>query len=140
MVMGRGGLVERKTSRCTSIMTQSCFMDEEEMKIAYAPKEVDGIVLQPSEAELLTPKEKLENAVDVRTTEQFIAAGFDVNFVGPEGDLLASAASCAGGDAEEANADSEPLGAGADDKAVNDDEQKDPGDFAAAENEELVCR
>ena len=54
-------------------------MSEEEMKIEYAPKEVNGIVLRASEAESLKPAEKLERAVDVITPEEFIAAGFDVN-------------------------------------------------------------
>ncbi len=45
------------------------------------------MVLSASEAALLKSDEKLGSAVDVTSPEQFIAAGFDVNFVGPEGDF-----------------------------------------------------
>ena len=60
-------------------------MSEEEMKIEYAPKVSCGVVLGAGEAEGLRAEEKLAKALDeVATTEEFIAAGFDVNFVGPE--------------------------------------------------------
>ena len=65
---------------------------EEELKIAFAPKEVDGRLLQAGEADLLTKEQKLSSAVDVVDAQHFIAAGFDVNFVGPEDVLPPGAA------------------------------------------------
>ena len=65
---------------------------EEELKIPFAPKEVDGRLLQAGEADLLTKEQKLSSAVDVVDAQHFIAAGFDVNFVGPEDVLLAGVA------------------------------------------------
>ena len=55
-------------------------MKEHELKIAFAPKEVDGKLLQASEAEVLTEKQKLLSAVDVVDPQDFMEAGFDVNF------------------------------------------------------------
>ena len=52
------------------------------------PKEVGGVVLKPAEVEKLDIKDRLCSAVDVSTPQQYIAAGFDVNFVGPQ-DLAA---------------------------------------------------
>ena len=65
---------------------------EEELKIAFAPKEVDGRLLQVGEADLLSEEQKLSSAVDVVDAQHFIAAGFDVNFVGPEDVLPPGAA------------------------------------------------
>ena len=59
-------------------------MTEEEMKREYAPKEVDGVVLGADEVAALDGAAREAAAVDVTTPEHFIAAGFDVNFVGPE--------------------------------------------------------
>ena len=76
-------------------------MDEAELKEQYAPKEVGGVVLHARDAEALTPKEKQARAVDVTRPEHFIAAGFDVNFVGPDEELLVKPAATGCGDAEE---------------------------------------
>ena len=65
---------------------------EEELKIASAPKEVDGRLLQVGEADLLTKEQKLSSAVDVLDAQHFSAAGFDVNLVGREDVLPPSAA------------------------------------------------
>ena len=62
-------------------------MSEGEMKVEYAPKEVEGVLLPRAEADGLGEVEKLRRAVDVTTPAHFIAAGFDVNFVGPEEDI-----------------------------------------------------
>ena len=59
-------------------------MSEEEMKLEYAPKVFGDCVLSAEETAHLTPEEKLRQAMDeVVNPEEFIAAGFDVNFVGP---------------------------------------------------------
>ena len=77
-------------------------MSLEEMKMEYAPKEADGILLSRSEAEALKPEDKLRLAVNVTTPDHFIAAGFDVNPVGPDQDLhLAGAAGGAPGVGED---------------------------------------
>ena len=68
-------------------------MSEEEMKIEYAPKERDGVLLSGTEVDTLSATEKLAAAVDVETPEHFIAAGFDVNFVGPVTTILAGSGS-----------------------------------------------
>ena len=61
-------------------------MSEEEMKLEYAPKVVDGVVVGADEVGEMSVEEKLTKAVgEVGTTEEFMAAGFDVNFVGPDG-------------------------------------------------------
>ena len=61
-------------------------MSEEEMKLEYAPKVVDGVVVGADEVGEMSVEEKLRKAVgEVGTTEEFMAAGFDVNFVGPDG-------------------------------------------------------
>ena len=65
-------------------------LSEDDLKRDYAPKEIDGVVLGAREAAELPASEKLAAAVDVVTPEQFIKAGFDVTFVGPEGELLPS--------------------------------------------------
>ena len=63
-------------------------MDLNDMKRNYAPKENDeGKLLEAGEVELLSAEEKVRLAVDVTSTEHFMAAGFDVNFVGPVDDL-----------------------------------------------------
>jgi hypothetical protein len=74
-------------------------MSEEELRVEYAPKEVDGVVLRPGEAEALDPTEKLARAVDVTTPEHFVAAGFDVNFVGPEEEISSMRVGGGGGGA-----------------------------------------
>ena len=59
-------------------------------------------MLSRSEAEALKPEDKLRLAVDVTTPDHFIAAGFDVNPVGPDQDLhLAGAAGGAPGAGED---------------------------------------
>ena len=63
-------------------------MGEDELKLNFAPKEVGGVVLKPAEVEKLDLKDRLASAVDLSTPQQYIAAGFDVNFVGPQ-DLAA---------------------------------------------------
>lgn len=68
-------------------------MSEEEMNIEYAPKERDGVLLTGTEVGTLSATEKLAAAVDVETPEHFIAAGFDVNFVGPVTAILAGSGS-----------------------------------------------
>ena len=59
-------------------------MSEEELRLEYAPKEVDGVVLRPEDAATLDAVEQARRAVDVRTPEHFLAAGFDLTFTGPE--------------------------------------------------------
>ena len=55
------------------------------MKIEYAPKVIDGIVVGADEVGDMPVEERLAKAVgEVGETEEFIAAGFDVNFVGPD--------------------------------------------------------
>ena len=75
-------------------------MDVAELKEHYAPKEVGGVVLHPKDAMALTPTERQASAVDVTRPEHFIAAGFDVNFVGPDEELPLKPAGTGGGDAE----------------------------------------
>ena len=58
-------------------------MDEDELKLSFAPKEVGGVILKPDDVEKLEVKERIASAVDLRLPQQYIAAGFDVNFVGP---------------------------------------------------------
>ena len=58
-------------------------MDVDDLKIAYAPKEDAGVLLTRGDADALEASEKKAKAVDLTITEHFIAAGFDVNFVGP---------------------------------------------------------
>ena len=58
-------------------------MDEDELKLHFAPKERDGVVLKPEEVEQLKIKERIACAVDLTTPQQYMAAGFDVHFVGP---------------------------------------------------------
>ena len=41
-------------------------------------------MLKPAEVEKLDLKDRLASAVDLSTPQQYIAAGFDVNFVGPQ--------------------------------------------------------
>ena len=59
-------------------------MDADELKLNFAPKEVGGVVLKPDEVEKLDIKDRIASAVDLSTPQQYIAAGFDVNFVGPQ--------------------------------------------------------
>jgi len=89
-------------------------MDEAELKEQYAPKEVGGVVLEPRDAEALTPKEKLARAVDVTRPEHFIAAGFDVNFVGPEEELPLKSVRVGGGEAVEGSGEPGVGGSGED--------------------------
>ena len=63
-------------------------MDEDELKLNFAPKEVGGVVLKPAEVEQLEIKDRIACAVGVTTPQQCMAAGFDVHFVGPS-DLAA---------------------------------------------------
>jgi len=62
-------------------------MSEVDMKSQYAPKVSEGVVLGDAAAAALDQQQLVDKAVDVTEPEHFIAAGFDVNFVGPEGDL-----------------------------------------------------
>ena len=48
-------------------------MSEEELRLEYAPKEVDGVVLRPEDAATLDAVEQARRAVDVRTPEHFSA-------------------------------------------------------------------
>ena len=59
-------------------------MGEAELKLNFAPKEVGGVVLEPAEVEKFDLKDRLAKAVDLSTPQQYIAAGFDVNFVDPQ--------------------------------------------------------
>ena len=59
-------------------------MSEEEMKIEYAPAVYGETIMTAEQTAYLEPKDKLRKALDaVVSPEEFIAAGFDVNFVGP---------------------------------------------------------
>ena len=57
-------------------------MDEEELKLNFAPKVKDGLVLKPTEVEELDVSERIEHAVDMTMPQHFMAVGCDVNFVG----------------------------------------------------------
>ena len=61
---------------------------EAELKVRFAPKVSEGVVLSEADASKLTRSERSDMAVDVQQPDQFIAAGFDVNFVGPEDEVL----------------------------------------------------
>ena len=84
-------------------------MDEDELKLNFAPKEVGGVVLKPSEVEKLDIKDRIACAVDVTMPQQYMAAGFDVHFVGPS-DLAADEGA---GDAQGDGADDVDLDAAA---------------------------
>merc|ERR1712032_1238046 len=58
-------------------------MSEEEMRLEFAPLEVDGVGLEEGAAAALTKQERLARTVNAETPEQFIAAGFSVTPVGP---------------------------------------------------------
>ena len=58
--------------------------DAGEIYAAYAPKEVDGVVLSAEEAAALPREERVARAVDVKNVEHFVASGFDVRYVGPD--------------------------------------------------------
>ena len=66
-------------------------MDERELKLEYAPKERDGVLLEAAEVAVLSDEDKVQFGVDVTSTEHFVAAGFDVTFVGPEDELRGGA-------------------------------------------------
>ncbi len=85
--------------------------DAGQLRVLYAPmaSTSDGTALRPEEASELTREQALQQAVDVDALDRFIAAGFDVTFVGPDESLLpdTAGAACGGGDAVgEAGADS----------------------------------
>ena len=40
-------------------------LSEDKMKVAHAPKVVEGVMLSPSEAAALSPEKKLAHAVDI---------------------------------------------------------------------------
>ena len=62
-------------------------MDRDEILTEYAPKQREGVLLSETEVSNLSDGEKLKAAKSVVDTPQlFIAAGFDVNFVGPDAD------------------------------------------------------
>ena len=73
-------------------------MSEEEMKVMYAPKVSDGVILGDAEADALNSETALRQAVDVTEPEHFIAAGFDVNFVGPDAYVLPAGDGASGAD------------------------------------------
>ena len=50
-------------------------MDEEELKLNFAPKVKDGLVLKPTEVEELNVSERIAHAVDVTMPQHFMAAG-----------------------------------------------------------------
>ena len=59
-------------------------MSVDEMKLKYAPKVSEGELLPIEKSEGLSVEAQLQGAIEeVGTAEEFIAAGFDVNFVGP---------------------------------------------------------
>ena len=58
--------------------------DEDELKREFAPVEVDGIILSEVEKRNMGVEAQIEKAVDIDSVGGLIAAGFDVNFVGPE--------------------------------------------------------
>ena len=59
-----------------------------------------GVVLKPAEVEKLDIKDRLSSAVDLSTPQQYIAAGFDVNFVGPQDLALGVGANAVSGDGD----------------------------------------
>ena len=63
---------------------------EKGLKLHLAPKVSEGEVVSKSGIAAVVQDDALGQATDVQDPSQFIAAGFDVNFVGPEGDTLAS--------------------------------------------------
>ena len=65
---------------------------EKGLKLQYAPKVSEGVVLNEADASALSTDDAVSKATDIEQPEQFIAAGFDVNFVGPEGEVLARGA------------------------------------------------
>ena len=58
------------------------------------------MVLKPAEVEKLDIKDWLCSAVDLSTPQQYIAAGFDVNFVGPQDLALGVGANAVSGDGD----------------------------------------
>ena len=64
--------------------------DPDDLRVRYAPKVRDGVTLEPEEVVALSSAEKLELATDVSSTEHLVAAGFNVQFVGPECGLSAT--------------------------------------------------
>ena len=63
---------------------------EKGLKLHLAPKVSDGGVVSEAGAAAVDQGDTSCQGTDVQDPSQFIAAGFDVNFVGPEGDTLAS--------------------------------------------------
>ena len=61
---------------------------EKGLKIQYAPKVSEGVVMSEVDAAGLSKDEAVAKSIDIERPEDFVAAGFDVNFVGPEGELL----------------------------------------------------
>ena len=96
-------------------------MDEDELRMSYAPKERDGVTLEPDEVAALEPQERLKLATDVLSTEHLIATGFNVQFVGPECDLTATL---------------DENGENGGEEGMEGDGQADAGDGAAATGEE----
>ena len=58
-------------------------MEEQEMRLRYAPVEAEGELLSEREVEGMTEQERVDKTVDVETPAQFLAAGFSVQFTGP---------------------------------------------------------
>ena len=76
------------TDDCVGLSREDAFDGlETELKARYAPKELEGSVLEEAAAQELGRNEAVSCAVDVQAVSHFVAAGFDVNGVGPEADL-----------------------------------------------------
>ena len=75
--------------------------EPEQLRLRHAPKVSlsDGAVLSAEASAALPPAQAVQQAVDVDTLDRFIAAGFDVTFVGPEESLLPDGVASMGGSA-----------------------------------------
>ena len=71
--------------------------EEVDIRARFAPRVSNGVVLAPSNVDVGV--DVAANAVDVTTAEHFVAAGFDITFVGPDGETASSILAGAGADA-----------------------------------------
>ena len=101
-------------------------MKEDEILQEYAPKEIDGVLISAEEAKMQAPDEKRAAVERLTLPEHFIAAGFDVNFVGPEEEMLPKATASGDGHASQRSGAVEAGGCGASD--LDDDDNDDDGD------------
>ena len=60
------------------------FDKEDDLKLHFAPKESEGVLLSNSDLSNMDDATKVKSAVDVCDVSQFIEAGCDVNFVGAD--------------------------------------------------------